>query len=556
MSWRWALPAIALGLMLCPKADAHFPFLVVDDGQTQVFFGEDLTDRTYTWPEAMNGLEIRCSGSSDADPLTLKPVDSDDLVGLAGEAPEASAGVLFGTQAYGLYHGRKLVYCVQHHLGKPQSAGGPWHASQPLSAIPQQTSEGIAWTCRIGDEPLGEVEVTVAGTGDQSVTKSTDADGVVRFTHAELGGGLQVLRVGTTVEEAGEFAGEAYEATMFYLTATWKQPASDTNAKTAKMKSKPAGASAASASVQVVDTKLPELPSELTSFGGVLHDDTVYLYGGHTGNAHSYSTTEQSGTLHVLDLKSDAPSWQSFDGGPRLQGLAMVELEGQIIRLGGFTARNDEGEDHDLHSRDLVSRWDAEGNAWQPMTPLPEPRSSFAAATLDGSIYVVGGWAMAGDKETVWHETAWRGQMHDGKLKWTAIAEPPFQRRALSVAAHDGKIYVLGGMQEAGGPTTRLDVYDPQTDTWSEGPALEGGPMAGFGVWAHAYAGQLYASTVSGTVQRLSDDGESWETVAEYDPGRFFHVMLPHRDRGLLVIGGANMEIGRFTDIQRVKIDR
>ena len=91
--------------------------------------------------------------------------------------------------------------------------------------------------------------------------------------------------------------------------------------------------------------------------------------------------------------------------------------------------------------------------------------------------------------------------------KWEAIAEPPFQRRALALAAHCGKLYAVGGMQNESGPTTAVAIYDPARNKWSEGPelcvkavpkpkdgekqALRGmssGAMTGFGASAFARA--------------------------------------------------------------------
>ncbi|MEX0820470.1 MAG: hypothetical protein WD070_12790, partial [Pirellulaceae bacterium] len=233
------------------------------------------------------------------------------------------------------------------------------------------------------------------------------------------------------------------------------------------------GGLAGSASEPLDASRLAPLPVTITSFGGAIADGHVYVYGGNLGSAHSYSNDGQNKTLYRLSL--DSGKWEEVAQGPPLQGLAMVAHDGRLIRLGGFTARNAEGEEHDLWSRDDVALFNpaADSPEWQKLPSLPEPRSSFDAAVLGNHVYVIGGWAMAGrDGERVWHDTAWKMDLSADSPSWEPIASPSWQRRALAVAAHDGKIFAIGGMDSGGDTTTATEVYDPATDRWSTGPDL------------------------------------------------------------------------------------
>lgn len=294
----------------------------------------------------------------------------------------------------------------------------------------------------------------------------------------------------------------------------------------------------------------PDLPYGLTSFGAAIVGDDLYVYGGHKGEAHSYSFEEQSGTLLHLNLASDG-TWSEVSKGPRLQGLAMVAHGGKLYRVGGFSALNKEGEDRNLVSQDSVACFDPQKKQWQDLPALPEPRSSHDAAVLGDKLYVAGGWALRGDGESQWHDTAYVMDLSAEKLQWKPLPKPHFQRRAVSLAAHDGKMYVIGGMHPKGGPTTKVAVYDPKSEQWSDGPSLHGEPIEGFGTSAFAVNGRLYVSTIKGRVQRLSEDGKSWELVDELADARFFHRMLPYRNQ-LLMVGGANMGIGKFTNLDLV----
>lgn len=563
------LPSIAclfalLTLLGATRVHAHFPWLALDDeGKPILFFGEGLNDRTYHLPESMTHFELKhARGDDESESLKLQPVSTDDLVGLqAAEAVEPT-GCIYGTQTYGIYHGSKLVYYVQHF---PSSNPATWttpategnSGGDQLRAKITATDEGIRVLVLWQEKPLPNAEVKLfCDEGHEEGSAKTNDDGVVTFTSKQVEPGLNAIMVGFTDDDAsGTFKDESFQATSNYLTATFPRPqvAVDANRNDSAHVSESKMTKSNESSVTVKASSLPDLPLKLTSFGGAVANGTLFVYGGHIGDAHSYSTAEQSNAFWSLELPN-GKSWNSLPSGPKLQGLAMVGHGNSVVRIGGFTARNAEGETHDLQSQATVSRYDIASKQWKDDTPLPEPRSSHAAAVIGDQVYVVGGWAMSGENETKWHNTAWTADLSQQPLQWKAIAAPPFERRALSVAAHDGRIYVVGGMDQEDGPSTEVDVFDPKSNQWSKGASLIGEAMTGFGCWAQSHAGHLYVSTVNGTIQRLTAEGDDWEIVGSYDPGRFFHCMLPLDPTSMLMVGGANMSIGRFTNLEIVEI--
>jgi hypothetical protein len=309
----------------------------------------------------------------------------------------------------------------------------------------------------------------------------------------------------------------------------------------------------ASANVAVEDDLYPPIPEAVTSFGAAISDDALYLYGGHTGGAHEYYTEAQAHTLWRLNLKKPT-AWESLGTGPRLQGLAMVAHAGKLYRLGGFTAKNREGEAKDLWSQDGVACFDPATKQWHDLPPLPEPRSSFDAAVLGNKIYVMGGWSLQGGSELSWLQTAHVLDLGKQPLQWQTLPKPPFQRRALSVAALGDKVFAIGGMQRSGGPSTRVDLFDTESQTWSVGPSLIGEGMEGFGSSSFAIGGNLYVTTYSGALQRLAADGKSWTTLKRLSRDRFFHRLLPLSDHQLLSVGGASMTSGKFDELDVITI--
>ncbi|WP_254508786.1 Kelch repeat-containing protein [Anatilimnocola floriformis] len=291
----------------------------------------------------------------------------------------------------------------------------------------------------------------------------------------------------------------------------------------------------------------------VTSFGAVIAGNQLYVYGGNMAGAHSYSNSEQGRNLYSANLKGGA--WTKGEDGPPLQGLALVEHKGKLYRIGGFTAQNAKGEEHKLESQAGVAAYDIATKKWTDLAPLPEPRSSADAAVIGDTIYVVGGWNLKGGRSGDWHKTAWKLDLTQAKPQWQSLPEPPFQRRAISVAAHNGKLYVIGGMQPPGSPSRRTDVFDPATGKWTEGPELLGeGQMTGFGNSSFATGGKLYVSTINGDLERLSEDGKQWEIIAKMPTARFFHRMLPVDDKHLLVVGGANMAEGKYDQVEIIAI--
>lgn len=561
-TYRLACLAIAT-LVITSNAGAHMPWLATDaDGRAMMWFGESPDERTYPMPASVRAMKL-AGGKTD---VATGAVDSDSLVGIQSEQPVGQDHELSGTVTYGLYHGTKLTYHVEH---LPMQDPAMW-PTEPrdgaaMQSVLTRTDDGglRAVILRDGKPVVGTEVKLFCEDGHEEGAETTDDSGTVTFAKRSVEDGLGGIIVGVTSEnEPGTLDGKDYQSTTHYLTATFFIP-SDSKTSDAKTSDAKAGGTSKSnqvkmdptSNVSIVPSELAELPEELTSFGGAIAGGKLYVYGGHTGSAHSYSTEEQSDRLWSLDLAKPEATWVELAGGPSLQGLALVAYQDDVIRIGGFTAVNEADEDQDLRSQASVARFDAETKTWTDLAPLPEPRSSLDAAVLGDRVYVFGGWKLAGSSdESHWHTTAWSLDLSQSDAVWQPIATPPFERRAISVAAHEGKLFVIGGMNSTGKPTTRVDVYDPAVDQWNEGPALPGSGMSGFGSSSFATGGKLYVSTMDGFVHRLGEDQAGWSTVAKTDPARFFHRMLPATDDALLMVGGANMEIGKFTQIDRIKV--
>ena len=385
-------------------------------------------------------------------------------------------------------------------------------------------------------EVASDLKVDFQSPNDhQSLT--TNAKGILEIPNVTPG----VYAIRTLAEDTtpGTHEGVAYQSTKHYTTISFVVP----DMTKAKLVSSNAG-------------ELGELPQAITSFGATAIGDVLYAFGGHTGGAHSYSNDEQFNKLIKLDL-SKSKQWETIAEGARVQGNALVAYGDQVILVGGFTAENAKGEKSRLVSQASVQKFDLKTGQWSDLPSLPEPRSSMDASVLDGYVYAVGGWAMNGNGgETKWHETAWRLSLANTSKGWESIAKPPFQRRAIATASHQGKLYVVGGMESDGDTTTETCVYDPATNSWSTIGTITGVPMNGFGAALFEMNGRLVATAVDGSIQQLDDATGTWEIIGHVGTGRFFHRALPVSKDTFVIFGGANMEVGKFRELDMVQLSQ
>ncbi len=349
--------------------------------------------------------------------------------------------------------------------------------------------------------------------------------------------GVYAVRCLETEETAGQYEGTSYQAVRHYTTVSFIVP----NLGGAAL-------------VPEEKESLGALPEAITSFGAAVNNNAIYAYGGNTGGAHSYSNDQQFNKLVRLDLKNNK-GWETIAEGARVQGNALVSHGSSVILVGGFTATNAKGEKGNLVSQSAVNQYDLRTGKWSDLPNLPEPRSSMDAIVLNGHLYAIGGWNMKGNSdETEWHKTAWRLPLENSKREWEPIAPPPFQRRAVAVAAHKDRVFVIGGMNENSETTTETCVFDPKSNTWETVSPLAGVPLNGFGASAAELGSQLIVSTADGSIQRFNDERRGWEIIGQIPTGRFFHRIVPISDKAFAIIGGANMSVGKFRDTPIVRL--
>jgi Kelch motif len=548
LSSSLALAAIVVLGWLPRWADAHFIWLVPVDGEMRVVFGEGPEPGDAALIDRVTQSEVwqRVDGADWAVELERKIDGEHGWLRCADVRPGAEMalhcryGVLDrGGQSMLLNYWGKYATLVD---GRTTSSANPAGSEKlRLDLVPWFSEEGLCVKIVWDGAAQPDCEVHVLGDGPLAGVHKSDAEGTVRLPAGEW----QRLALRAAVSDdskSGELDGKTYSLEKHHVTLVVDQVAETAVA------SAPAG------------PVLAELPLGLTSFGAVLANDQIVLFGGQTAGAHSYWDKSQNGELLWLGSAGDA-AWHRTDAGRGVQGLGMVSHGTRVYRLGGFEARNAEGQPDDLHSLadcawiDVKVLDGATAAEWQPAPPLPEPRSSFDACIVDDTVFVAGGWTLNGDQPSVWCESACSLNLADPESGWQALPKPPFQRRALSLGYQGKRLYAIGGMEESGDISNAVNVLDLEKGEWSDGPSLpEGGPMEGFGTACCTVAGRLVISTYGGTVYRLSEAGDAWEKVHQLPTARFFHRLLPWGEDAVLVVGGTNMESGKKKDLVVVPV--
>lgn len=306
----------------------------------------------------------------------------------------------------------------------------------------------------------------------------------------------------------------------------------------------------------------PPLPKAVTSFGAAVCDGSVYVYGGHMGKAHTYSTETVSGALWRMPLaKQDA--WEVLPGDAAVQSPGVVAWRDKLILAGGMQPQNAPGEDQKLMSLDHAAIFDPATKKWSPLPAMPEPRSSHALAVIGDELYALGGWPLKvgapkpppdAPKTKKWHDTMLVLDLTKPQAGWRTLPQP-WTRRALAGVVFDGRIWCVGGMTEDNELSSAVDIYDPASQQWTSGPPVgEKDRAMAFGIAVCVAGASLYASPEGGKVYRIDPDSTAWTECGKLAKARYFHQLIPLDDTRLMAIGGTSG--GQpMDDVEIVKVE-
>lgn len=178
------------------------------------------------------------------------------------------------------------------------------------------------------------------------------------------------------------------------------------------------------------------------------------------------------------------------------------------------------------------------GDRWETLTPMSIARTGHSATALqDGRVLVVGGTSSGG-------ETLRSTQLYDPKSDtWTDgpnIAEARSDHTATVLG--DGRVLVVGG-RVGNVPVKSVFTFDPETDSFTEEQSLSRGRSS----HTATFLGDGRLVVVGGFVDPLAPGPEVWDpdtlSWTEWDVPlqRTDHVAMVLRD-GLLIAGGRDSD--------------
>jgi N-acetylneuraminic acid mutarotase len=239
----------------------------------------------------------------------------------------------------------------------------------------------------------------------------------------------------------------------------------------------------------------------------------------------------------ALVLPAEMPQvdgeWTRLAPVPEQRTEVSVTTDGERIYLiGGFARAGERGA---VAPRPMLV-YEPGKDAWSSPTEIPEGVNHAGFTYLDGRLYVVGGY-----RENSFDPTEAVHIYDLASQAWSRGAPLPTPRGALAAAVVDGKIHALGGRAGQASLATH-EVYDPPTDTWTErapmptardhhGAAVVHGRI-------HVPAGRSGRRDFRLTVNEIYDpESDSWREGAPLPTGRSGVAVVAHEGR-VYVFGG------------------
>lgn len=150
--------------------------------------------------------------------------------------------------------------------------------------------------------------------------------------------------------------------------------------------------------------------------------------------------------------------WRTMPPTPTTRTEAVAAtVNGVVYIIGGFTPQG-------IAVR--VDRLNLGTEVWNEAAPLPQPLHHTSASVVNGKIYVIGGF-----NSGFWTATAKTYEYDPAKNQWQEKQPMPTARGAMAAGVIDGKIYLVGGAHRKLFRlvnTAANEVYDPLADQWQK----------------------------------------------------------------------------------------
>jgi N-acetylneuraminic acid mutarotase len=132
----------------------------------------------------------------------------------------------------------------------------------------------------------------------------------------------------------------------------------------------------------------------------------------------------------------------------------VAENDGTVYSVSGL---NDSGVTAD------GAAYDSSAGAWRAITPMPQARENAMGGFVNGKLYVTGGWDPQGNPTSTTY-------VYDpARDSWSRVADMPAPATDAAAAVLGGRLYVVAGCSTATcDAASSVYRYDPHTDAWTK----------------------------------------------------------------------------------------
>lgn len=211
--------------------------------------------------------------------------------------------------------------------------------------------------------------------------------------------------------------------------------------------------------------KLPDMPVEKWEPGTVVLDGKLYLFGGYTEGVVS------SKLSNVYDPADG--SWTRIQDLPSAITHMNMVLDGRTVWFAGGFKDGYRG-----HTIAEVWSYDIDLDRYTAAPLLPAPRGGGGLALVGRKLHYMGGVEPDRDTDSPDHWVLDLDEWAAGSAQWTDAAPMPTPRNQFSCVTFQGRIYAIAGQFHHDSEQldqARVDIYDPETDSWIAGPPLDKG---------------------------------------------------------------------------------
>lgn len=214
------------------------------------------------------------------------------------------------------------------------------------------------------------------------------------------------------------------------------------------------------------------------------------------------------GSGEAMQTEPDRGTWRAAAPAPtKRTEVAAATLDGRIYVVGGFE-KPTLGNVMNFAITASVEVYDPITDRWASKASLPLGLHHVGIGVLGGRLYVIGGYAKSGF--TVWNPVATVYAYDPTTDSWTERAPMSTARGALSVTEYEGKLYAIGGFDRKAN-NAQVEVYDPVRNVWSTVAPL---PTPRDHLATATVAGKIYA--IGGRVD--GDYSRNLAVTERYDP--------------------------------------